>query len=147
MKPVVFPVALGLALAGCASLQSRSPFVGRPIADVVRELGPPDSVADYESGGRYFGWSTSDVRVKFGDADNPANWLEPMTRTNAPDDLDTEKLTSLPDYIVSPPFRPWPCSLTLVADWDAQAKAWIARKAVRRGAGRGGHCGARVVAE
>ena len=74
-----------------------SAYVGRPIVEAVRALGPPDSVADYQSGGRYFGWSTSDVRVQFGDGDNPANWLEPMTRVSAPEKLDEEKLVPLPD--------------------------------------------------
>ena len=115
--------------------------------DVVHELGPPDRIADYQSGGRYFSWSTSDVRILSAGADNPANWLEPMTRTTAPEKLGTETLVSLPDYIVSPEFRPGPCSLTLVAEWDTAAKAWIARKAIRRGAGEGGYCGLRVVTE
>ena len=58
-----------------------------------------------------------------------------------------EKLSSLPDYVVAPEFRPSPCSLTLVAEWDPRAGAWIARRAIRRGAGRGGHCGMRAAAE
>ena len=142
MKRLAFLTAAGFALAGCASFGG-GPYVGRPIADVVRELGPPETIADYQSGGRYFSWSTSDVRVQFGEAENPANWLEPMTRVSAPEDV--EEVTRLPDYIVSPPFRPRICTFTLVAEWDAAAKAWIARKAIRKGAGRGGRCGLRVV--
>jgi hypothetical protein len=147
IKRFVLPFILVLDLSGCASLSSRSPYVGRPIAEAVRVLGPPDSVADYQSGGRYFGWSISDVRVQAGDSDNPANWLDPMTRANAPSHLAEDQRIALPDYNVSPPFRPWLCSLTLVAEWDSRTKAWIARKAIRRGASKGGHCGMRAVAE
>ena len=142
-----FPLGALLALAGCASLNEPGPYAGRAMADVVRELGPPDSIADYQSGGRYFSWSTSDVRIVSEEADNPANWREPMTRTNAPQTLDEEKLISLPDYIVSPEFRPSICTLTLVAEWDAGRSAWIARRAIRGGPGPGGRCGMRVVAE
>ena len=142
-----FPLGALLALAGCASLNESGPYAGRSIADVVGELGPPDSIADYHSGERHFGWSTSDVSVHYGEPDIPANWLEPRTRTNAPADLDAEKLTALPDYIVTPDFRPPPCSLTLVAEWDTRASAWIARRAIRRGAGPGGRCGMREAVE
>ena len=145
MKRLAFFTAAGFALAGCASIQPSSPYLGRPIAEVVGELGPPETIADYQSGGRHFSWSTSDVRVQFGEAANPANWLEPMTRADAPGNL--EEIATLPDYIVSPRFRPGPCSFTLIAEWDVAAKAWIARKAIRKDAGRGGHCGLRVVEE
>jgi hypothetical protein len=56
-------------------------------------------------------------------------------------------VVTLPDYVVEPEFRPSLCSLTLVAEWDARAGAWIARKVIRRGAGRGGYCGMRIVEE
>ena len=101
MKRITFPIVLGFSLAGCASMQEGGSYVGRPIAEVVQELGPPDSIADYQSGGRYFSWTISDVRVQFDDAANPANWLEPMTRMNAPDKLDDDKLVSLPDVLSS----------------------------------------------
>ena len=34
-----------------------------------------------------------------------------------------EQLDALPDYIVAPEFRPSPCSLTLVAEWDAERRS------------------------
>lgn len=132
------------ALAGCASVGTQpGSFVGRPIAEAVRELGPPSSVQDYQDKGRYFGWGLSDLRFDDARADNPAHWLDPITRTNAPETLDEAKLVSLPDYIVSPPFRASPCTLTLVADWDERAKKWVARRQIRKGASAGGHCGPR----
>ena len=144
MKRSVFAIAVSLAVAGCASLPPSSPYVGRPIVEAVRALGPPDSVADYQSGGRYFGWSTSDVRLLSSGADNPASWLEPINRTDDRAELDMEQLAALPDYVVAPEFQPSPCSLTLVAEWDTGAATWIARRAIRRSAGRGGSCGMRV---
>ena len=140
-------LAAGAALGGCASLHQPGPYAGRSIAAVVGELGPPDSIADYQSGGRYFSWSTSDVRILSEDADNPANWLEPMTRMSAPADPDAETLVALPNYIVEPEFEPPPCSLTLVAEWDARVRAWVARRTIRGGPGPGGRCGMRVAAE
>ena len=133
------------AVAGCATAASHGGFVGRPVAEAVRELGPPSSVQDYQARGRYFSWGLSDMRLDDFHADNPANWLDPMTRINAPEKLDEAKLLSLPDYIVGAPFRSSSCALTLVAAWDDGTKAWVARREIRKGPPADGHCGPRVV--
>ena len=52
MKRLALFVAAAAALAGCASLQPSSPYLGRPIAEAVRELGAPEAIADYQGGGR-----------------------------------------------------------------------------------------------
>lgn len=142
MKRLALFAAAGAALTGCASLQPSSPYVGRPIAGAVRELGSPETIADDPSGRRYFSWSTSDVIIADNGADNPAHWLRPMAGSGGTERVDAKGFLTVPHAIV-PPFRPRPCTFTLVAEWEAAAKAWIARKAIRGGAGEGGHCGMR----
>lgn len=139
----LFALATAVAVAGCASLEPQSTFIGRPVADAVRELGAPTNVADYKGQGRYFSWSTSDVRIEEYGADNPRNWLDPATRETAPQPLDSEAIETLPELIEWTRFKPPGCSFTLVARWDAAAQAWIAQRQIRRGAGPGGHCGIR----
>lgn len=133
-----------LLLAGCATAQGQQGYVGLPIAAPVEKLGPPIKVADDQSAGRYFVWALSDMIVVDEQAANTANWLDPTTRTNAPERTAEQKLTALPDSIVSPPFRPGSCTFSLIAKWDARARTWVATRAVRKDAPAGGHCGMRI---
>ena len=143
MRLDLIALAAALGLSGCASLEPPNSFLGRPVAEAVQELGSPVSVTDYKGEGRYFSWTTSDVRIEQYGADNPRNWFDPTTREIAPQSPDDEALEALPELVEWTRFRPPGCSFTLVARWDAGARTWIAQKEIRRGAGSGGHCGLR----
>ena len=147
MRKIVLSAA-GSLVSACATVGSSGGYIGRPIAEVVQQLGPPHSVADYQGVGRYFTWGTSDMIIMGEGADNEANWLTPFTRIDrGPGPEELEAYQGLPPWIASPPFKPDPCSLTLVAQWDGARRAWIARKAIRKDAGKGGRCGLRIVEE
>src|SRR4051794_39203608 len=98
MKSAIIAIGGAVALGGCAAIGTSGPYVGRPIADAVRDLGPPHQVTDYQQGGRYFSWGTSDFIVMDRGADNPANW---------------QTLGKRLDPVGGPKFAPSSCSLTL----------------------------------
>jgi hypothetical protein len=131
-------------LGGCATAANAGAYVGRPITEAVARLGKPHEVLDYQGGGRYFSWSTSDVIIT-GEEPSPSNWLTPTTRVDpSADRMDEAQLESLPPWIVSPGHDPRICTLTLVARWDEARRGWITKKVIRKGPGPGGRCGLRT---
>jgi hypothetical protein len=139
----ICPLLLALA-SGCATAAPQPSYAGRLVADVVAQLGAPHAIADEPSGARYFTWGTSDVIVMGQGAENPDNWLLPRTRAAAAsaDHLDASQPELLPS--IEGGFKPGACTLTIVADWDAARRGWVARRAIRKGAGPGGRCGMRA---
>lgn len=138
-------VAVLLSLTGCATLGSGESRVGRPVAEAIPALGPPMAVADYHRIGRYFTFSLVHRMVIDEDAGNPANWTEPTTRLNAsPPAIEEARYEVLPSVIFSPPYKPPPCTLTLIAQWSERRRAWVVKREIRRGAAPGGRCGIRV---
>ena len=131
-----------LAVAACATGRAAGPYVGKPVAEAVALLGPPVSVADYQGKGRFFTFSRSDAQVVMEGAEDPANWTQPATRlTASPPAIGDERYQALPPLIASRSYRPDACTLTLVAEWDEDRRAWVAKRVIPRGAPPSGRCG------
>ena len=151
MNRIIRALAIGVVvlapqlLSGCVTGASRGGYVGRPITEAVARLGTPHQIADYQGSGRYFSWGTSDVIIMGEGYASPSNWLTRMTRVDPEADrMDEARREALPPWIVSPAFRANICTLTLVAQWDEARRAWITRKVIDKGPGRGGRCGMRL---
>ena len=116
-------VAFGLT--ACVSPITRE-YAGRPMAEVIGHLGPPDNIFDGEDGQRSFQWSTTDVIVS---SAPEGGYSEAYWTQNA----------AVGDGASSGRY----CTITVVARWDAAGNGWIVTKAFGPFAPPQGSCGMR----